>query len=314
MERVNVILSTYNGEQFLAQQLDSILEQTYPNVDVYIRDDGSSDRTVSIIKEYCGKSTDTVRFHLLEDQRGNLNTWRSFLCAIMASDDADYYAFCDQDDVWNPDKIERAVRVLSEQPKETPFLYAAGYDICDLSLNQIGKGKKTVPLEQMSVGKSFFNYGAGLGQGFTLVFNRALKEYAFYPEKMDIRGHDVWLWAVISGLREGYYYDDYSSASYRRHTSSVTPTGGSGWNLWRWRFRQFMNHELFLRASLAACTYAELFSDRMKTDEDKTFLRIFGERGMITRRRWKKAFYPYRLKPSVLEEVALRFAFLCGRV
>ena len=314
MKQVNIIMSVYNGEAYLADQLDSIVSQTYKNINVYIRDDGSKDRTIEIVKEYCDRDFDGIRFYLIEDKYGNLNTWRSFFCCLMASGEADYYAYCDQDDEWEPQKVERAVKILEQQPADKSFLYASGYDVCDLELNKIGVGRRPEKLSDMNVGRAFFNYGAGLGQGFTLVFNRALKQKAFYPGKMEIRGHDVWLWAVVAGLGGGYYYDDYCSAKYRRYPGTVTPTGKGGFQLWKWRFKKFLDRELFQRVSLAVQTYAELFSEQVKSKEDKTFLQLFGNPQNAGKKRLKKAFYPYRLKPKVLEELALRFAFLCGRV
>jgi hypothetical protein len=166
----------------------------------------------------------------------------------------------------------------------------------------------------MSVGKAFFNYGAGLGQGFTLVFNRALRDKAFQPGYLDIRGHDVWLWAVISGLRSGYYYDNYSSAAYRRHVDTVTPTGKGNMKLWRWRLQVFLEGDIFERNAKAIHSYNILFGKEITTHEDHIFLSIFGDIRYKGKKRLQKTFYPYRLKESFLEEVVLRFTFLCGKI
>lgn len=318
MKKVNVILSTYNGEKYLEELLQSLIAQTYRNIDVWIRDDGSTDQTVEIIERYCAQTIDGIRFHHIVDDMGNIRPLKSFLQVLDASVDADYYAFCDQDDIWHPDKVQRAVDILEQQPVDRCFLYAAGYDICDSELNKIGTSIKPPSLDEMSVGKAFYTYGGGLGMGFTLVFNRALKDYAFRPGCTNIYGHDVWLWAVISGLGTGYYFDDCNTASYRRHSGTVSSAGKDVWSAWKWRLQAFwgkdkMGEDVFAKLLLAIQTYAELFRASANSPEDCEFLRLFGNRDCGIKWRIAKVFYRYRLKSYLLEELALRFAFLCGK-
>lgn len=105
--RVAVVMSTYNGQAYLREQLDSLLRQTLP-VDVYVRDDGSNDATVAILDEYAHAHE---CIHVYKDI--NLGCTKSFLMALdLAPAFYDYYAFCDQDDIWLEDKIERAVEAL----------------------------------------------------------------------------------------------------------------------------------------------------------------------------------------------------------
>jgi len=98
--RVTVLLSTYNGSKYLRQQLDSLYQQTYPNIRILARDDGSSDSTRDILQDEQGKG----RLELLEGH-GNLGAALSFfeLLNAAAATDTEYVAFCDQDDVWHPD-------------------------------------------------------------------------------------------------------------------------------------------------------------------------------------------------------------------
>ena len=103
-KEVVILISTYNGEKYLAEQLDSLLNQTYQNIKIFIRDDGSKDKTIDIIKEYQKKSE---KIFLTEGK--NIGFINSFFELLKLSNNADYYAYCDQDDVWMEDKIERAV-------------------------------------------------------------------------------------------------------------------------------------------------------------------------------------------------------------
>ena len=102
--KVQILMSTYNGEMFLEKQLDSILAQNYP-IELLIRDDGSSDRTVEIIKRYQKKNKNIC---LVEGH--NLGVISSFFELFRIADEsADYFALADQDDIWFPNKVERAV-------------------------------------------------------------------------------------------------------------------------------------------------------------------------------------------------------------
>ena len=103
-KKVTILMSTYNGEKYLEEQIDSLLNQTYKNISILIRDDGSKDNTVHIIKEK-KKSNDNIT--LIEGK--NVGFIKSFLELINLAEKSDYYAYCDQDDVWMEEKIQRAV-------------------------------------------------------------------------------------------------------------------------------------------------------------------------------------------------------------
>lgn len=314
MKKVNVILSTYNGESFLKPLLESIRQQTYKNMDVYIRDDGSSDATNEIIQEYCALCDEGIHFYLIEDDMGNLGSGSSFAYATAVSPKADYYAFADQDDIWKPEKIERAVDILDRQKEDVPFLYASNYEFCDDKLNVLSMGRLVEKYEDMNVGRAFMTYGASLGQGFTMVFNHALKEMAFQKENLKVFYQDAWLVAVIVGIEGGYYYDEYPTALYRRHIGTVTPTGNGTKAMWEWRLKEFLGGTYFKQISEGIDTYSRLYSKHMKKEEDITFVKIFGGENGFGKNRLKKVFYPYKLKKTLMEEVTLRFAFLCGKV
>ena len=166
----------YNGEKYLRVLLDSLLAQTYCNIDIYIRDDGSTDNTPLILKEYENKTVNGISIHLLWDNLGNLGYVKNFLQIIRTSGDADYYAFCDQDDYWLPDKIAHAVEVLQTKPSYKCLLYSSAYETRDTDLNFLRKGHVPTPLEKLDVGKALSLYDGGWLLGFTLVMNKTLKK------------------------------------------------------------------------------------------------------------------------------------------
>lgn len=134
-KKVAVVLSTYNGEKYIKKQIDSILRQTYKNIEIYVRDDGSKDKTVEILKRY--ENDRKIKLYVQE----NVGFIKSFFKCLSFCDDADYYAFCDQDDEWNEDKIERAVNLLNEKEQVKPLLYFSDYDYYDENMNFIAHSK-----------------------------------------------------------------------------------------------------------------------------------------------------------------------------
>ena len=109
MKNVTVLMSTYNGETYLKEQIDSILAQEGIRVKLLVRDDGSKDSTQQILDDYSKRG-------LLEWYKGeNLKSARSFMNLVdTVSLDADYYAFSDQDDFWEKDKLSRAIDMLNQ--------------------------------------------------------------------------------------------------------------------------------------------------------------------------------------------------------
>ncbi len=107
LKRISVVVCTYNGERFLRQQLDSLLAQTYPPCEIRIHDDGSTDATVDIVRDYARRDS-RVKWHVNRPGLGfNLNFSQAFMQA-----EGDYVASCDQDDVWHPDKLRHMVEAL----------------------------------------------------------------------------------------------------------------------------------------------------------------------------------------------------------
>ena len=113
-KKVAILLSTYNGEKFLPKLLASLKEQSYNNIELFIRDDGSRDNTVDLIK-----STEfPFPVHIIEGE--NLGFCKSFITLLNMSD-ADYFSFADQDDFWYNDKVEKAVDWLNSQDNSLPL-------------------------------------------------------------------------------------------------------------------------------------------------------------------------------------------------
>ena len=105
METVNIMMATYNGEKYLSEQLDSILSQSFQNFKIYISDDKSIDNTLEILLKYKKNYPDKIEIIDYEKKKGSAA--KNFIYLFENVDEADYYMFCDQDDVWDNDKIKK---------------------------------------------------------------------------------------------------------------------------------------------------------------------------------------------------------------
>lgn len=209
MTKVLILLSTYNGEKFIEKQIDSIFSQEDVDVYILVRDDGSTDNTLNILKGLA------LKYKKIKIIAGKNCGWRkSFSTLIMESEEYKYYAFADQDDYWFSNKIINALSKI-EKFDNIPCLYRGRSYIADSSLRNTGKKFQDIAVP--SISKSLFhNYC----QGCTLVFNNELKKmYKKFP--LDVVSHDIWL--PLIALHTGKIIDDTNAYMlYRIHDNNAT--------------------------------------------------------------------------------------------
>lgn len=235
MKSVLVMLSTYCGERFVREQLDSLLEQEGVEVRVLVRDDGSSDGTKSILKEYVEAHTDVITVVSGE----NIGWRRSFFellsMARRLPEAYDYYAFCDQDDIWLPKKLCKAVERIATLDTELR-LYCSNlyYYKNGVNRGEIKHGEYRATAENCLIR----NYATGC----TIVFNRPMLEImTSRMPKMEVN-HDTWAYQVAV-LLGSVYIDKEAYILYRQHEANQIGIR-SGWReVWSRRLRS-------LRASM----------------------------------------------------------------
>lgn len=217
-QSVVICMSTYNGEKYIREQLDSIINQTYQNIYLLIRDDGSTDSTCSIIKEY-EERYEFISF-INPDERENLRPTKSFLQLIQyAFDDMrhfSFFAFADQDDVWLSDKIARAIEKLDESDASRfGRLYYSNKTIVDQNLNLLYEEHISYYGDYMEV------LCRSLAFGCTMVFDRSFA--ALLSRYMPARDwyHDAWTYRVAKTLGTTIVFDSKSSILYRQHAANV---------------------------------------------------------------------------------------------
>ena len=300
-KKVKVLLSAYNGEKCIEQQIDSILGQNFQNIELYVRDDGSSDKTVQLVEKY----EETGRVHLEKGE--NVGFIKSFFWLVENSGDADYYAFSDQDDVWLPDKINMAIQLLEKEDAEKPVLYFSNYDFYDGELNFIGhqKAGNRCPTFRNALVDC-------MPLGFNSVFNKETcnQMRAHIPEHSC--GHDWWTYLVCQGLGK-VIYDERVTVKYRRHGNNVSAGGMSFFKFQVWRFKKFFLGNYFTNIREMLREYEENYHE-MLTPEDRRLLALFTQKGYHLNVAAKKVFYPARFRASMIDELMLRLIFLIGRL
>lgn len=210
-KRVQILISTYNGEKYLREQLNSFLNQTlFERVSVLIRDDGSTDSTVQILCEYQKK----YGFKVILGE--NVGITESMWILLRHSDPAyDYFAFSDQDDVWLPRKLEISCSLLDNQDQLLPLLFASGSRIVDKSLNYLGSSIK------IKRGVSYYNAMVqNVAPGHTQVFNRAMRSSLLSKGQDNIHVIDWWLYLVASGTGRVLFCEE-ATVLHRQHGENV---------------------------------------------------------------------------------------------
>lgn len=207
-------MSTYNGELFLREQIDSILNQRVPEntkLHLLVRDDGSVDETTKILTEYAEGGS--LTWYCGENKRPA----RSFWDLVQNCPEADYYAFCDQDDVWFQDKIARALERLKNEGDNMPLLYCSSVTVADRELNPIRKMGGDDPYTDFAHSLVY-----SLAPGCTFVFNsNAMRELRKYDMESNYALIHDWLAHKIVAMTGNVVYDNEPSMLYRQHGNNV---------------------------------------------------------------------------------------------
>lgn len=227
VSKVTVLMSTYNGEKYLEKQLESLFNQLEVDIYVYVRDDGSSDNTVHILNKW--QESHQLQWYHSE----NLGPALSFMDLVKTAPKSDYYAFCDQDDVWDNNKLLIATEKLKTLPKIKPGLYFSSYRLVDENLKLI---KNNEDYKNLSFGNALIQ---NISLGCTMVFNYSAKEIAAKNIDTDGSLHDAWLYKLWYSTGN-VIYDREPRISYRQHESNVVGGQRNFIGKWTRRKKRFM--------------------------------------------------------------------------
>ncbi|MFB2642105.1 glycosyltransferase [Shewanella bicestrii] len=195
-KKIAVLLSSYNGEKYISEQLETILNQEYENcqVDIYIRDDGSIDKTTDIVDEYIARKDNIFLIN-----GNNVGVTHSFFNLILLEQvrNYDFYAFCDQDDFWLKDKLTTMIAVIDNSK---PNLVCCSYTVTDDKLNKL---RDVICDEEIEFGSVLVDSSF---PGCTMVFNKALfklvEKSLHHPLAWKASIHDLWVLMIATVFGE----------------------------------------------------------------------------------------------------------------
>ncbi len=266
--KVAILLCTMQGQRFLAEQLNSIATQSHPVWEIWASDDGSDDHTHAILEYYQSHwGDDRISIHA-GPAEGSTANFLSLTCR--ADIDADYFAYADQDDIWEADKLERAVAWLETVPPGVPALYGSRTLLVDARNQHLGYS----PL--FTKGPSFRNaLVQNVAGGNTMVFNRAARDLLRQAgENVLAVTHDWWAYMVVTGCGGQVHYDPYPTVRYRQHENNLIGSNQS----WRARAQRM---KLLLQGRFRRWNDANLASlneiRELLTPENRELLDRFAE-------------------------------------
>lgn len=221
---VTVLMATCNGERFLAEQLDSLEAQTWGRIDLVVSDDGSRDRTAQEVETFSGRWT-KGRLEVAEGPCGGFAAnFRSLI--VNSPVHGEYVAFCDQDDIWRPAKLERAIEWLAAQPADTPALY------CGRTQTLSADGNTAMsPLFPRA--PAFTNaLVQSIAGANTMVMNRkAFELVREAARRTHFVSHDWWSYLIVAGAGGTVRYCAEPDVLYRQHEHNLVGAN----NTWRAR-------------------------------------------------------------------------------
>lgn len=219
--KIYILLSTYNGSKYLKEQLDSLFSQNYQNFKLIVRDDGSTDATKEILNSY------DIELLSSSENLGVKKSFETLLKYAYENSDAQYFMFCDQDDIWENDKIEKTLLKMKEI--ENKFIDEAVLVHTDLQV--VDESLKTINTsfwkhEQINPEYNSLNYllMQNTVTGCTMMINRKLAELSL-PISNNCMMHDWWIALVASNFGKIAYINE-PTIKYRQHSSNSVGAKG----------------------------------------------------------------------------------------
>ena len=287
---IAIALATYNGSRYIARQLDSIFAQTASDWVLLIRDDGSTDGTAGIVKKY--QEAHPGKITVIEDGRKNLGPRDNFGRLIECAE-AEYLMFCDQDDVWLPDKVERTLARMQKLEqrfgRDIPLLVHTDMTVADEDLRPIAPSFWEYQKMDPRRGEHFQRIFIGnVANGCTVMINRKLRDIAL-PIPPGAIMHDWWLALVAAAFGKIDFIPD-QTVLYRLHGRNVV--GASPWSL-NYLFQKLMqvhDRKALLECLIETGKQAEAFLSRfgpLLTDANREKVNAYAglaEQGPINKR------------------------------
>ncbi|SEK46109.1 Glycosyl transferase family 2 [Pseudobutyrivibrio ruminis] len=286
MSQVAIILATYNGEKYIQEQIESIINNSYTKYTIYVCDDGSTDKTPSIVNGLKDKYKDKIVFNANDINRGGLANFLYWTSQI----EADYYMFCDQDDVWYENKIQVSLDFIKSVEKgnsDVPVTIFGDANVVDERLDLLHES--FFKNENLDASKCSFKDLLMENKllGCTVMFNRRTQELLRAVDKLpeNIRMHDWWIGLIASTFGKVAYYNQ-PLLMYRQHGNNQV--GANGYieyimkNIFNWKEQRAQLYAIFSQGESFLNCYRDLL-----TDDQIEYLEEFSsfyKRGWISRK------------------------------
>ncbi len=269
MSTVQVILSSYNGEKHIREQLNSILRNTYTDYTIEVWDDASTDGTVDIIKEYM-QIYDNINLHVNRKNKGYI---KNFLTGVAYSD-AQYIMLCDQDDIWENFKIEKTLNRMIEEEGDGSYpvlVCTDAMEFDDKTAKTMGSFVKNSHYNMKNLDKAHLLM-ENKCIGCSIMVNSKIRDYLKLLPR-DVKMHDWWL-ALICAFFGKVSYIDETTLHYRQHSGNMIGGGyflpyamGRAKNLSGQR-------ETLVKIFRQAKAFYQLYGEKLN-DEDRQLLEDF---------------------------------------
>lgn len=212
---IAILMATYNGSNYLEEQLHSFENQSHEDWSLWVSDDGSTDVTQSLINEFASHLNERRVQIFSGPKKGFAANFLYLVCNLDLN--ADAYAYSDQDDIWFDDKLERAKHFLSSVPINVPALYCSRTQYVDLNNNPIGL---SIPYSRPAIFENALIQN--IASGNTMIFNNAARNLLLQAGSIiDIELHDWWTYMLVTGAGGKVLFDHNPSVRYRQHPNNL---------------------------------------------------------------------------------------------
>ena len=304
---VAILLALYNGEAFIGRQVETLARQSVPRIDLWVSDDGSTDSSPAIIRE-AGGHWAKGNVHLMDGpRRGFSENFRALI--TNAGIEADYFAFCDQDDVWDDDKLASGLEWLSLQQDSVPALF------CSRTRTMTSEDEVTGLSPLFSKKPSFRNaLVQNIGGGNTMVMNRAAREILREASgRTSFMFHDWWSYMIVTGAGGVVHYSPVAKIGYRQHAANLVGENNS----WRARIDRLSHLLTGVYVKWNGCNLSSLAAcEDLLGEEARETIRLFAkarsEPSLFKRLRmlWRSGVY----RQTRLGHIALYVACILKRL
>ena len=288
---VAILMAVRNGQDYLNRQLQSFNQQSHKHWSLYVSDDGSTDLTPAMIDLFFKENDGLNGFLVAGPCKGFCQNFLSLI--NNESITADFYAFSDQDDIWLPDKLEKAVKFLETIPADIPALFCSGTTLIDSDDRVIGESLR--PKKSLSFQNALLH---NIASGNTMVFNNKARELLMRASTAEMVAHDWSLYQLTTTCGGVVHYSPASTVLYRQHGSNQIGDGAKILPRFKNFFRTFsgLRTSWNSRNKIVLCRVYKNFTDSSKLTFDNYF--STGDRHLLRRLKYfikSGVYHQYKL-------------------